>query len=135
MCNELHIEHHSIPETGIAYKVMTFGVKGMASKCRYIDGKDRWIEWNKFSYKTKYTGIFGFCMFLSKDEAERCMQEWNAIFPEENACVKTIEYRDGLGEFIEDGIFGLNAPPFRASLCKAFRFVDKEENAKCTTTK
>lgn len=117
MCNKLHQHYDPIPETGIAYKVFSFGILGMASHALYKPDKDGWIRWHLQSK------IHGFCMFLSKEEAERCSAKWGAFFPEEKPHVVAIEYDKGLGEFDEYKIFAPEHGPFRSALCQAFKII------------
>jgi len=133
MCNELHKGFHEIPVNGTAYKIFnkdkeTGDLIGMCNdKYDFVkltnSNSHLLAQWDYRYQMDRYepikTGRFGFCMFMTHEEAEKCLREWKIDFPRDNSFIFEIQYLDGIGEFTENRIIS-GLKEFKIAICKAF---------------
>lgn len=131
MCNCLHVDSVKIPKSGRGWKL--FRVEGFKLKPMCWDSGNYFVEksnakevvWKLFETPTcisQFDG--GFCFFLLRKEAERCLRFWrerswtsdvhtHKLFP--------ILYSGGLGE--HDEALLIRGHSFKVALCQNFEVV------------
>ena len=132
MCNKLHSYSRPIRKKGKGWKI--FEVVGNSlrqmsprdafNRNRTIPPYDKniWINWST-ELQPYESDDFGFCFFLDKNEAERCLKEWRK--DDHNTYILLpIEYKKGLGKHLElHIIWGFE---FESSLCKEFKIIEEQ---------
>jgi hypothetical protein len=116
MCNILHQEgQQDIPESGVAYKLFAawddkpHPINWRKQHTSYIQRSNGWIHWKVIKditsrYITRREGD-GFCVFLNKTEALRCLETWNdACDLDEHVVLREVDYRGGIGACKENNI-------------------------------
>lgn len=120
MCSYLHHDSKPIKKEGIGHKIFKNINRPLFTPGRIYECKDKnnFICWN-FDFKGD-----GFCFFLNRKEAVKCLNVLKRFNSETyNECfVKKIEYKKGLGKHIEDGI--TKCINFKIALCKQFKIIE-----------
>jgi hypothetical protein len=113
MCNYLHENHEKIPEDGEGFKIFNpedtpvFG-SGYYGRSYYESDND-WIVWDSVDSRfispvNHLEYISGFCIFLTREAAEKCLRDLKSgagywVFDE--SYILPIKYKQGLGKHIE----------------------------------
>lgn len=130
MCNQLHRDTISIRKKGFGYKI----IQKSKSKIRPMVNlrlsrsflENDWNIWNP--KKALYYGDIGFCFFLSKREANKCLNAWLKLTIDETNHykyqIRKIQYAEGIGKHIESHI--MKGFDFQIALCRKFKFMEGE---------
>lgn len=129
MCNQLHSDTIKIRKKGFGYKIIRKD-KSIFRPMVFLTFKrsflaDDWNIWNPD--KAIHYGDIGFCFFLSKREANKCLNVWLKRCIDEinydKYQIRKIQYEEGIGKHIESHIMkGFN---FQIALCKKFKFMEE----------
>ena len=122
MCNFKHVDEESkvqsIPESGTGWKIFKKVENELCSMTMLR-------SYQKTRNKIKWFEAFGdgFCFFLSKAGANKCLTDWLevAYAQDKNFVVKKIKYSGGLQSHLERKIIFGNS--YRVSLCKEFEIL------------
>lgn len=138
MCNNLHNKYTPIKETGFGYKIFT---KNLNPKIRALSGFFKFSKyyigtlyiWDKYMNYTFIPDKYGdgFCFFLTKKEAVRCLKEYtkkrrlrSKSQDYKRMVIKKIQYFKGLGKQIEDHMV---QGSYLITLCKQFKILREEK--------
>lgn len=121
MCNRVHRNNEKIPTKGVGYKIFLKTKKSYAPMLsdnrditkKYKQRQTGWIHWR---HSMRNYG-HGFCIFLSRAEAERCMADFASI-RYKNPVVLEIQYKEGLGAHRESGM--VDGKKYRIAIVKRF---------------
>ena len=117
MCNRLHENSKPIKKSGKGWKV--FSKQG---KKLYTWFTGQVVPLNKsIVWKDKFNGWDngdGFCFFLTKKEAKRCLD--NCVHDIKDDVILPITYSVGLGKHLEDGI---TKGKYLIALCKEYSII------------
>ena len=128
MCNKRHPDGVPIKKRGKGWKIFEVtpnsfydnihkerDIYTMISRDRIFFDEDGVVRYRK----EKGGWEDGFCFFLKKKEAERCLKGWLMSF---NCLLKQIYYYEGIERHQEDGIY--HGKEYEIALCKSYRILD-----------
>lgn len=138
MCNRLYEKSEKIKKEGFGYKIFSLDNKNCFDETAYSKQKNNWVKWGHSFYeqtqmnKQKELIHFigkenGFCFFLTKKEAMKCLNRLQNIYLHKfnKHKIKKIQYKEGMGKHIEYQIDG--DTPFEIGLCKQFKIMSRNK--------